>query len=233
METEKNPDDFEARQIVRGAQKAALATRDAKSGAPYVSLAAVATLPDGRPITLISTLARHTQNLLADPAASLLFEIPAETGGVMAGSRVTIMGQLRPNDDKTGRRRYLARHADAADFVDFADFGFYALDISEGHFIAAFGRIRTIAGDKLSLNQSKSAAFAEGEASAINHMNEDHLDAIQRYAAKTGAKPAAWRMIDIDQEGFCLNSELGLLRITFPKPLDSFADLRKTLAEMA
>ncbi|MBZ0215748.1 MAG: DUF2470 domain-containing protein [Fimbriimonadaceae bacterium] len=234
MKTEKKPDAFEARQIVRQARQAALATLDATTGAPYVSLAAVATLADGRPVTLISTLARHTQNLRVNPAVSLLFEIPAQTGGVMAGSRVTLSGRLLPCDDEQARRRYLARHGDAADFVDFPDFGFYALDIEEGHFIAAFGRIRTIAGDKLSLNTPLDDELARGEGSAVSHMNEDHLDAIQRYAVEIGgAAPGDWRMTDIDREGFSLISDSGLLRIIFPKPLESFGDLRKCLAEMA
>ena len=55
-------EDFDAprvtRGLVRAARRAALATLDADSGAPYVSLVAVATMPDGAPI-LRSMFYRH------------------------------------------------------------------------------------------------------------------------------------------------------------------------------
>ena len=241
MESEKKSDAFEARQIVRRSSKAALATLDVKSGTPFVSLAAVATLVDGRPVTLISTLARHTQNLKENPAASLLFEVPAQTGGVMAGSRITLVGALKKcdandiaNDNENIKRRYLARHEEAADFVDFADFDFYRMDIQEGHFVAAFGRIRSIPGEKLWSISPTDIDFTQGESSVIAHMNADHLDAIQGYASEFGGSESGdWRMMDIDREGFSIVSSGRSERIIFPKTLQSYTDLRKTLAELA
>ncbi len=233
MKTERKSDEFEARQIVRGARKAALATIDLQTGSPYVSLAAVATLTDGRPITLISTLARHTRNLLKNPAASLLYEIPATSGGVMAGSRVTLSGQMTPCHAKRAIHRYLARHNDARDFADFSDFGFFQLQVAEGHFIAAFGRIQTIDGEKLTFNSPLEAALAEQEAIAIEHINKDYLELIQGYCNNTSrAIPGKWRAGDIDREGISLVSDQGIARIIFPKPLNSLADLEKCLVDL-
>src|SRR5712664_1817797 len=47
-----------------------------------------------RPIFLISTMAMHTQNLQADPRASLLVTQPDSTGDPLGASRVTLMGNI-------------------------------------------------------------------------------------------------------------------------------------------
>ena len=234
METEKKSVAFEARQMLRGATRAALATIDSVTGNPYVSLTAIATQPDGRPVTLISALARHTKNLAQNTAASLLIEQPAETGGVMAGARVTVTGPMSICSDLTSRNRYLARHPDARDFVDFSDFSFYHMDIQEAHFVAAFGRIHTISGRELLPSDPIVSELAEIEPTALRHMNDDHHDAIGDIAVKAGgAATENWQMIDLDREGFSIMSKHGYLRIVFPKPLDSSLDLRKSLTELA
>ena len=63
-----------ARTLVRCALKGALATIDRRTGAPYASLVTVATASDGTPLLVVSRLALHTQNIEADPRASLLVD---------------------------------------------------------------------------------------------------------------------------------------------------------------
>ncbi len=50
----------------------------------------------GRPIFLISTMAMHTQNLKADPRASLLIVLPDAGGDPLGASRVTLVGNVLP-----------------------------------------------------------------------------------------------------------------------------------------
>jgi hypothetical protein len=49
--------------------------------------------PRGAPLLLISGMAMHTQNLEADPRASLLVTQPGWTEDPLAGGRVTLMGR--------------------------------------------------------------------------------------------------------------------------------------------
>ena len=49
----------------------------------------------GRPVSLISGLAMHTQNLEADPRASLLVAPPEVTEDPLAAARVTLLGDAR------------------------------------------------------------------------------------------------------------------------------------------
>src|ERR1700687_5561588 len=72
-----NPDlGAAARRLMRSRGHVALAT--SLAGHPYVSLVATACEIDASPLSLLSDLAQHTKNLLADPVLSLLFDGTAE-----------------------------------------------------------------------------------------------------------------------------------------------------------
>ncbi|HEY9163352.1 MAG TPA: pyridoxamine 5'-phosphate oxidase family protein, partial [Magnetovibrio sp.] len=88
----------EARLIARGAVSGALATfrRSARGstqdgGQPYVSKVGVALDPAGRPIFLFSTLAAHTQDLLADERCSVLVEAPVSGANPLQAGRATLV----------------------------------------------------------------------------------------------------------------------------------------------
>ena len=62
-----------AKKLLREGRSGALATLMADSRDPYCSLVNVATAADGAPLLLISRLAVHTRNILADPRIAQLF----------------------------------------------------------------------------------------------------------------------------------------------------------------
>lgn len=134
------------RNLLETAGVATLATHDAATGHPYASLVEVATLPDGRPVLLLSALARHTRNLEADPRISLLLDRRGEAAAPLASERAAIIGTAARSDAKLCRDGYLARHPTAAAYADFADFGFWTVDIAAAHLIAGFGRIVEVPG---------------------------------------------------------------------------------------
>src|SRR3974390_1924500 len=107
--------DFEpgraVRSLLRRSRQGALATLMAGSGDPYCSLVNVATESDGSPILLISRLAVHTKNLLADPRVSLMLDERAE-GDPLEGSRIMLAGRAEEvtSADDVVRRRYLNAH---------------------------------------------------------------------------------------------------------------------------
>src|SRR6202166_2515470 len=79
------------RSLLRRSRQGALATLMTGSGDPYCSLVNVASHPDGAPILLISRLALHTRNLLADSRVSLMLDERAE-GDPLEGSRIMLAG---------------------------------------------------------------------------------------------------------------------------------------------
>src|ERR1700712_1442010 len=81
-----------ARSLLRRCRQGALATLMAGSGDPYCSLVNVASHADGSPVLLISGLALHTRNILADSRVSLMLDERA-TGDPLEGARIMLAGR--------------------------------------------------------------------------------------------------------------------------------------------
>src|SRR5712671_7270944 len=116
-----------ARSLLRCSRQGAMATLMAGSGDPYCSLVNVASYSDGSPILLISRLALHTRNILADSRISMMLDERAE-GDPLEGSRIMLAGRAEEaagDDVAILRRRYLNAHPSAETFVDFKDFSFF------------------------------------------------------------------------------------------------------------
>src|SRR6202167_4427403 len=122
-----------ARTLVHLGRIGSLSTLSRKQpGFPFGSVMPYGLDDRGRPIFLISTMAMHTQNLQADPHASLLVMQESGGGDVLGAGRVTLLGNvaLVPKDEITDARRlYLERHANSKYWVDFEDFAFYRMEI--------------------------------------------------------------------------------------------------------
>jgi putative heme iron utilization protein len=220
----------EARNLLRRARTATLGTLNREDGIPYASLVNVATDVPGCPVILVSTLAWHTRNLLADPRASLMVaELPA-AGDALTGARVTVMGRFEKTDDEGVKRRYLARHPAAAMYSGFGDFAFWRMKPERAHAVAGFGRIETIGADEMFPSADEMVALEQG---AIDHMNADHDDAIQRYASDLlGASPRGWKVEAIDPDGADLRREEEVLRLPFDTPVYTAGSLRQQFATL-
>src|ERR1700737_2186684 len=82
-----------ARTLVYLGRIGSLSTLSRKQpGFPFGSLMPYGLDGQGRPIFLISTMAMHTQNLQADPRASLFVTEPDASGDALGSSRVTLIG---------------------------------------------------------------------------------------------------------------------------------------------
>src|ERR1700681_3440228 len=118
-----------AKSLLRRSRQGALATLMAGSGDPYGSLVNVASHPDGSPILLISRLALHTKNILADSRVSLMLDERA-AGDPLEGARIMLAGRAEESTGEVAgmlRRRYLNAHPSAEAFVDFKDFSFFRI----------------------------------------------------------------------------------------------------------
>jgi putative heme iron utilization protein len=225
-----------ARSLLRRSRQGALATLMAGSGDPYCSLVNVASHPDGSPILLISRLAVHTKNILADPRVSLMLDERAE-GDPLEGSRIMLAGraeQAAGSELEILRRRYLSAHPSAEAFVSFGDFSFYLVRPSGLHLVAGFGRIIDLKPEQFLTDISDAAALLEAEAGAIAHMNADHREATNLYATRLlGAEPSDWRCTGCDPDGIDLQAGTTTLRLDFPRRILTPAALRQMLKELA
>lgn len=221
----------EARLLIRSRPLATLSTSLAADGWPYGSLVLVATAIDGAPLLLISTLAEHTKNLAADDRVSLLFEATAGLENPLTGARVTVLGRAKPSSDALELQRFLRRHPEAERYAGFKDFGLYRVVPERAHLVAGFGRIHWI--ERSGLLTIASAALAEAEAGIVAHMNEDHADAIQLYAAKLlGFTGGGWRMSGCDPEGCDLRRGAEVARLKFGQLVQDAAAARNELVRL-
>ena len=222
-----------AKKLLREGRSGALATLMPGSGDPYCSLVNVATAADGAPLLLISKLAVHTKNVLADPRVSLMLD-ERKAGDPLEGARVMLMGTAAVTDDPAARRRYLARHPEAEMFAGFADFAFYKIELTGAHLVAGFGRIVDLKPADVLTDLSGAAALVEAEPDILTHMNADHADTCRLYATKLlGAAEGDWRCAGCDPEGIELQIDQKALRLFFPQRIISPGALRQSLKELA
>ena len=122
-----------------------LAAIDRDSGISYGAYVNYACDAKGYPFMLISTLARHTQALQANPAASLLVADLPLSGDILTGQRACFIGHCRKIEySDEMRAAYLAQHPYAEGYIGFSDFSFWQLLPELIHTVAGFGQIATL-----------------------------------------------------------------------------------------
>lgn len=128
-----------ARTLMHSGRIGSLSTISRKQpGFPFGSLMPYGLDREGRPIFLISTMAMHTQNLQADPRASLFVTEPDASGDALGSSRVTVIGsalKIPEAELADARAAYLTGYPDSKYWVDFEDFFFYRLDVIDVYYL--------------------------------------------------------------------------------------------------
>ena len=226
---------LEARTLLRTVRSGALATLT-PDGDPYASLVSLASLPDGSPVLPLSTLAIHTQHLLEDPRCSLLLDGGGK-GDPLTHPRVTLVGravQATPEERAAWRTRFLRRHPKAALYVDFGDFAFWRVELRAARVIGGFGRIHGLAATDLLTPLAGAEGLVDGETRSLEHMNQDHADAIRLYATVlAGGAEGAWRISGIDPDGMDLTLADDTRRLHFPERITDPTALRHQLVGWA
>lgn len=228
-----------ARTLVHITRIGSLSTLSRKQpGFPFGSVMPYGLDERGRPIFLISTMAMHTQNLKADPRASLLIVQPDAGGDPLGASRVTLVGNVLPvpqAEVADARKLYLARYANSKYWVDYEDFSFYRMDVVDIYYVGGFGVMGWVAASEYGRSQPDPLADSMGE--IIQHMNADHKDALvllARQFAHMESQEAT--MTAVDRLGFHLRlkTQDGMrgTRIAFLREVSNPAETRQVLVEM-
>jgi len=228
-----------ARTLMYTARIGSLSTLSRKQlGFPFGSVMPYGLDEQGRPIFLISTMAMHTQNLQADPRASLLVTEDNAGSDPLGASRVTVVGNVLPvprSEVAEARKLYLARYANSKYWVDFEDFSFYRMDVVDIYYVGGFGVMGWVSASEYVRSQPD--PLADSMAEIIQHMNADHKDAIvllARRFARIESQEAT--MTEVDRLGFQLRlkTQDGMrgVRIAFLREVGNPAETRKVLVEM-
>jgi putative heme iron utilization protein len=207
-------------------------------GFPFGSVMPYGLDERGRPIFLISTMAMHTQNLQANPHASLLVTQSDGDGDPLGASRVTLVGEAVPvpePDLASARRLYLERYANSKYWVDYDDFSFYRMDVVDVYYVGGFGVMGWV--QALDYDSARPDPLADVAAGIIAHMNADHAQALVLLArSSAGIDALEATMTSVDRLGFHvrLKTPEGMrgARIAFLREATNANETRKVLVEM-
>ena len=237
-ESQLEPTDAErGRTLLATAPTGTLATSSVEGGFPFGSLVAYAVDDLGRPILCLSDLAEHSRNLAADPRASLMAAQTGE-GDPLALARVTVLGsvvELRADADAAAV--YRERHPGAF-YSDFHDFRIYRLEVASVRYVGGFGRMSWVsAADHAAAEPDPLRPHAAG---IVEHMNDDHADALVTYCRVFGGRAGTERaeMVGVDRYGFTVlaqdagSDDRTAVRIPFGRRVDTTVAVRAAMIKL-
>lgn len=206
-------------------------------GWPFASVMPFALVGDASPLFLISGMAIHTQNLLADDKASLLVMQSGSGSDPLGSPRATLLGMVHRIDDPPPaiRESYLARHPSAHYWIDFSDFSFFQFSVTDVYFVGGFGVMGWVSAEDYRVAEPDPLMDAAAE--IIEHMNSDHAEALRAITRHFGGLEAEEAtMMSCDRLGFVIRAKTteGMKgkRIAFPEPVRSREDARRVMVAM-
>ena len=228
-----------ARTLLHLGRIGTLATVSRKQpGFPFGSLMPYGLDDHGRPIFLISSMAMHTQNLQADPRASLLVTQMEANSDPLGSSRITLIGNVRriPEPEVAAARElYLARYENSKYWVDFEDFAFWRMEVIDLYYVGGFGVMGWV--EAAEYDAAQPDPLADAAAGILEHMNADHRDALVLLARKfAGIDSQEATMTAVDRLGFNVRlktpDRMRGARIAFLREVTTPEETRKVLVEM-
>jgi hypothetical protein len=222
-----------ASEFLRAGRYGVLATQSRSlPGYPFGSITPYVLSAAGEPIIYISTLAEHTKNIGADPRVSLTVFDPADAADPQAGARLTWLADacaLTPGAAQAIAARYYRFFPAAAAYAGTHDFSFYALRPVRLRYIGGFGKIGWIEPQQIDLTNP----LADAEAGIVEHMNNDHTDALRTYCRHFFGRDAQQAvLVGADADGVDLLADGTALRLPFAARASDSDALRQRLIEL-
>ena len=222
----------EARRLLHAHRYGALCTLSKKfDGHPFGSIMPYLVTHDGSLLILISALAEHTKNILADPRVSLITHSQDDLH-IQAQGRVTMVGTaLREPEREQAGKRYLRYFPEARSYFAMHDFQFYRIVPLAVRYIGGFGNIHWVRGADFTVLPYP---LIEQEEGIIAHMNTDHPDSLRNYCRHFHQYDAGEvEMLGIDRDGFDMRADDRVLRFGFSQPVLDAQQARTALVKMS
>ncbi len=202
-----------ARQLLRAHRYGALGTLSKKfDGHPFTSITPYLVDHDGSLLILISGLAEHTKNILADARVSLITH-NQDDPHIQTQGRVTVVGHAELQQDREAcGKRYLRYFPEAQTYYDMADFNFFRITPLAIRYIGGFGDIHWVKKENYQLDCPPLAAEEEALLADLN--------------AGSGV-----RWIGIDSDGYDLQDNGKTERHTFKEEVRTAAAAKVAIAE--
>ena len=222
----------EARAFLRSTRSGVLSSYSLKfAGYPFGSVMPFVLDHNCQPIVLISSIAEHTKNIIANPKVSLLVfqsDHLKSAEDLHVNGRLTLIGEAEQLDknDADLMARYCRYLPESTGYLAMHDFQFYRINIAQARYIAGFGKMEWLTGDELVdiKNIENATSIATIETSMIAHMNADHVESMLQYCQHfQGFTPSHVNLIGIDCDGFdieaVIKDDIKMLRFNFESPI--------------
>lgn len=199
--------------LLHSAPHAVLCTQSTQlPGYPYGT--AVPLVVDGQqqPLLLISALAEHTRNLLADPRASLAV-VATGQANVQDAARLTLLGDCRPHAASAAETARYLRYLPAAEHYLQLDFQFFRFIPQRARYIGGVGRMGWL---DASAWQALPGLDADAEAALLDEFSGQLAD--------------GQRLLGIDACGADLDDGGQRRRLAFAGTASDTAAMRSALA---
>ena len=224
-----------ARRLLRKVDSGILSTMSVElPGYPFGSVTPYATTHAGRVAVYVSGLAQHTHNMQGDPKVCLTVQ---ETGGgenQQALARVTVVGDACavPADQVSAvGERYFNLFPETRSYAGTHDFAFYWIEPRRVRYIGGFGQIFWVEAADWTVPTPQWSADEPG---IVEHMNNDHADAVAAIARQHGAGNCEQaELVSLDVEGFHLRADDSLLYVPFAEPCMSTEAVRAGMVQLA
>ena len=210
----------DAVRLMRESEIGILSTMSDKfSGYPFGSFVTYTSSKDRTILFYFSDLAEHTKNLMQDSKSSLTIFKINEKDDNQNSSRLTLLGDLSLMDKKRSeliQDHYFNMLPESKSYSNMHDFNFYEFVPSQIRWIGGFGAIAWLKPESWhQLNIEWSGA----EKNIINHMNEDHSEAITAsLKAQYGLNCDKATMISLCIDGYYVVSNEKKYFISFDEP---------------
>lgn len=227
------PLEHAAQQVLRQQFAGVLSTHSVEyPGYPFGSVVPFCLDESGQPLILISALAQHTRNIVANPKVALTL-LERTEGNVQQDARLTLLADaVEVASPEACAERYYRYFPEASGYHEQLDFRFFRLKVLQLRYIAGFGRMQWLAPEDVLLGNPFTP---EREAAMVGHMNEDHADALRRYCEQAGIDHTGKdvTMAGMDGQGMTLRVGDCLHFIPFDRPVTTPDQARAVLVEMA
>jgi len=223
-----------ARQLLAGRFHCVLSTNTAdRPGQPFGSVVPYCLDWHGLPLFLLSHLAQHTKNLVADPRTSLTV-LGAFEGDVQQAARLTGVGEIRPLEDGAAELagRYFRYFPQSRMYYESLGFRFFGFHPERWHFNSGFATARWFGNERLI---RPNPLYGGPDAAPVATLDARLGAALRGYLGNQGigvdGQPET-RVCGVDGEGMDVGIGERLMRIPFPRAVDSLPSLAAMLEEM-
>lgn len=221
---------FETRKLLKENNSGVLSTISLDvEGYPFGSVTPYCLSDQLEPIILISTIAQHTKNIIANSKVSLTV-FNNETEDVQSQGRVTYLGDAVLTESEADKEKYSLHFPKSKKYFEFHDFKLYKIQFKKIRFIGGFGSIHWVNAEDY-FNENSLTSVKER---ILTHMNNDHHDSIIHYCKKyKNIETDKASIIDIDEEGIDILANENVYRISFEEPVKDAGKAREILVKMA